>query len=594
MLNKKYTYKFEFIGMIIGFLFLVLILRLVYMQVFEGDSYKRKADGNRIRITSIMAPRGIFYDRKGEVLATNRPGFTVSLVITKGKINEDNLEKLGKILKISREEIMSKVSKNTELNRVTIKADVSAEVVTTLEERKREFPEVLIEVQPIRIYPHNQLAAHIIGYVGDINENELERLKEKGYLAGSVLGKMGLEKKYDEFLRGKDGANRVEVDVSGNMVDNLGREEPLPGYNIQLTIDAELQKAAEQALDLQMEYLRKDGGSPNAYAGALVALDPNTGAVLAMVSRPAFNPNLFSTGISYKDWREINENTFHPMDNKAISGEYPPGSTFKIVTAATALETGKVTPEELYYDLGYHPLVPEKGNDEGKALGSINLKTALAKSDNVFFYEMSLRTGIDKLEEYARKFGFGSLTGVNLDGESEGLVASREYKRRVFDEDWYLAETFDAAIGQGFQLATPMQMAIATASVANGGIRYRPYLIEKIIDNNGKVIKEFKKEKIAEIGVSKSNLAAINLGLRGVAQEGGTGQQLKDFPISIAGKTGTAENPHGKNHGVFVGYAPFENPSIVVAIIIDQGGYASISVVPVARKLFAAAFGIKE
>ena len=594
MLSKKYTYKFEFMGMLIGILFLVLIMRLVYMKVFEGDSYKRKADGNRIRITSIMAPRGIFYDRKGDVLATNRPGFTVSLVVTKGKINQDNLGKLSKILNVSSEEILNKVSKNTELNRVVIKTDVSAEIVTMLEERKREFPDVLIEVQPIRIYSHNQLAAHIIGYVGDINETELEKLKEKGYVAGSVLGKMGLEKKYDEYLRGKDGANRVEVDVSGNVVDNLGKEEPVPGYNVQLTIDAELQKVAEQALDAQMEYLRKYGGSPNAYAGALVALDPNTGAILAMVSRPTFNPNLFSTGISYKDWREINENPFHPMDNKAISGEYPPGSTFKIVTAATALETGKVTPEELYYDRGYHPLVPEKGNDEGKALGSINLKTALAKSDNVYFYEMGLRTGIDKLEEYSRKFGFGSLTGINLDGESEGLVASRDYKRRVFDEDWYLAETFDATIGQGFQLATPIQLAIATASVANGGIRYRPYLIEKILDQNGKVIKEFKKEKIADIGVSKSNLAAINLGLRGVAQEGGTGQQLKDFPIPIAGKTGTAENPHGKNHGVFVGYAPFDNPSIVVAIIIDQGGYASMSVVPVARKVFAAAFGIKE
>lgn len=594
MLSKRYTYKFEFVGMIVGILFLVLIMRLVYMQVFEGDAYKRKADGNRIRITSIMAPRGIFYDRKGDVLATNRPGFTVSLIVTKGKINEENLGKLSKILNIPSEEILSKVSKNTELNRVVVKTDVSAEIVTMLEERKRDFPDVLIEVQPIRIYTHNQLAAHVIGYVGDINENELERLKDKGYLPGSVLGKMGLEKKYDEFLRGKDGANRVEVDVSGNVVDTLGKEEPIPGYNVQLTIDAELQKVAEQALDAQMEYLRKHGGSPNAFAGALVAIDPNTGAILAMVSRPSFNPNLFSTGISYKDWREINENPFHPMDNKAISGEYPPGSSFKIVTAATALETGKVTPGELYYDRGYHPLVPEKGNDEGKALGSIDLRTALAKSDNVYFYEMGLRTGIDKLEEFARKFGFGTTTGINLDGESEGVVASRDYKRRVFDEDWYLAETFDATIGQGFQLATPIQLAVATASVANGGIRYKPYLIDKILDNNGKIVKEFKKEKVADIGVSKSNLAAIALGLRGVAQAGGTGQQLKDFPVPIAGKTGTAENPHGKDHGIFVGYAPFDNPSIVVAIIIDQGGYASMSVVPVARKIFAAAFGIKE
>jgi penicillin-binding protein 2 len=320
-------------------------------------------------------------------------------------------------------------------------------------------------------------------------------------------------------------------------------------------------------------------------------MDPRNGAVLAIVSRPAFNPNLFATGISVNEWKKISDNPYHPMDNKPISGEYPPGSTFKIVTGLAALEAGKVTPEEQIFDSGQHWLIP-KGNADGEALGWLNFFNALAKSDNVYFYEMGNRLGIDNLERYARIFGFGALTGINLPGESEGLVASKKYKEKVFQEDWYLAETFDAAIGQGFQLATPLQIAVMMSSVANGGTRYQPYLVNKIVSDQGQEVQSFSSHELGKLPFKSSYMQLVQQALRGVAQEGGTAAQLANFPVSIAGKTGTAENSHGKDHGWFVCYAPFENPEIVVVVMVEQGGYGTTAGVPIAKKILEAAFHI--
>ena len=313
-----------------------------------------------------------------------------------------------------------------------------------------------------------------------------------------------------------------------------------------------------------------------------------------MVSRPTFNPNAFNGGISSKDWKLLNENPHHPMDNKAIAGVYPPGSTFKIITGAAALELGKVTPEEKILDTGTHWIIP-KGNAMGEALGWINFREALSKSDNVYFYEMGNRLGIDNLEKFARMFGLGAYTGINLPGESDGLVANRRYKEKVYGEDWYLSETFDAAIGQGFQLATPLQMAVVIGQVANDGQRYKPQLVSRITGPNGEVIKTFEPEKTGQVTLAESNWTLIQESLREVAQEGGTAATaFGDFPVAIAGKTGTSENSHGSDHGWFVGYGPYEDPRVAVAIIVEQGGFGSSSAVPIAKKIMEAAFNINQ
>lgn len=595
MLVKRSGNRLDVIALITILVFVVLIGRLAFLQVAQGTYYGQLADGNRIRLIPIMAPRGIFYDRNGVPLVSNRPGFTVSILPITGPVNDDVILKLAGILGMTVDEIKDKLAQhNGSFEPIRIKSDLGPDIVTKIEERRSELPGVVIEIQPIRNYVNNELAAHVFGYVSEINDVELEKLKSQGYKTGDIIGKFGLEKVYDREIRGVDGGGQVEVDVTGRPVQVLGKKEPVPGKNLILTIDYRIQKAAEAAIDEQLQYLQTKTANVNAKAAAAVVMNPKTGEILAMVSRPAFNPNLFAKGISTKDWNALNNNPFHPMDNKVISGEYPPGSTFKIVTGAAALELGKVTPEEKIFDSGHHWIIP-KGNSEGEALGWLDFKEALAKSDNVYFYEMGNRLGIDNLEKFARAFGLGAPTGINLPDETDGLVANRRYKEKVYGEEWYLSETFDAAIGQGFQLATPLQMAMLVSEIANGGHRYRPYLVSKITDSNGDAIKSFGPEEVGQINLSQRTLTLIRDALREVTQEGGTaGELFRDFPIAIAGKTGTAENPHGRDHGWFVAYGPFDDPRIVVVVIVEQGGFGASSAGPIVKKIMEAAFNINQ
>ena len=595
MRSKIIHNRLDIIAVIIVLIFVALVSRLAYLQIFQGKYYSKMADGNRIRIIPSMAPRGLLYDRNGTLLVSNRPGFIVSLLPISGPIPEDVLEKLAAMLVMPVDEIKAKMKQHSgSFDPVRIKADIGPEIVTRIEERRSELPGVVIEIQPIRNYINNEDAAHVFGYVSEINDVELEKLKNEGYKSGDIVGKFGLEKVYDRDLRGVDGGDQVEVDVTGRPVNVLGKKETTPGRNLVLTLDYKIQKAAEEAVEAQLNYLQTRSQFRNAKAAAAVALNPQTGEVLAMVSRPAFNPNLFARGISEKDWKALNENPFHPMDNKTISGEYPPGSTFKIVTGTAALELGKVTPEEKIFDSGHHWIIP-KGNAEGEALGWINFRDALSKSDNVYFYEMGNRLGIDNLEKYARMFGFGALTGIKLQGESDGLVANKRYKEKVYNEEWYLSETFDAAIGQGFQLATPLQVAVVMSEIANGGHRYRPYLVSKVTGSRGEVLQNFGPEEVGKIDISAKNLELIRESLRDVAMDGGTAATaFRDFPVSLAGKTGTAENSHGSDHGWFVAYAPYDNPRIVVAVLVEQGGFGAGSAVPIARKIFEAAFNLNQ
>ncbi|MBP2653532.1 MAG: spoVD 3 [Firmicutes bacterium] len=593
MTDRDQNQRIAILGYIVIFIVTLLTIRLAFLQIAYGQDYKRLADNNRIKLMPIMAPRGLFYDRSGVPLVSNRPGFTVSLVPIDGPIRDDVIIKLASFLQMKPEDIRQKVAKlDNPLEPMRIKNDIGPDIITKIREHQDELPGVIIEIQSVRNYINKALGAHIFGYVSEISDAELEKKKPLGYKSGDIVGKFGLEQVFDQDIRGVDGGSQVEVDVTGRPVRMLDKKDPILGNSLVLTIDAKIQKAAEEAIDNRLRYLQTRLGNPNAKAAAAVVMNPNTGEILAMVSRPTFNPNMFNGGISAKNWKEINDNPFNPMQNRAISGEYPPGSTFKIVTGTAALELGKVTPEEKILDIGYHWLIP-KTNAAGEALGWINFSTALSKSDNVYFYEMGNRLGIDNLEKYARMFGLGAVTGIDLPGEADGLVANRRYKEKVYGEDWYLSETFDAAIGQGFQLATPLQMATVMGQIANGGHRYKPYLVSKELAPDGFVVKTFDPEEVGQVHISERNLNLIRGALHDVALPGGTAAYVFDgFPISIAGKTGTAENPHGDDHGWFVAYAPFDNPTVVVAVLVEQGGFGSDSAAPIARKILEAAFNI--
>lgn len=567
-------------------LFAVLLGRMVYLQLWRGDYYAKQSDGNRLRQSRILAPRGIIYDSEGKELVNNLPGYAVVLQ-KQSSYKPETLQRLSNLLQMPVEEINAKIKASENFYEpIMLKNNLDQQMVTKIEEQRRYMPEVMLSVQPIRNYPYHELAVHALGYVGEVSSYEIEQGLFKNITQGSLVGKAGLEKTYDKYLRGEDGAFMEEVDVAGNVVKHYDSVQPIPGKNLKLTIDYELQKELEAFTDKHLAFLRSSGIAPGARAAAVVAIDPRNGAVRAMVSRPGYDPNWFVHGISSKNWNSINNDPNYPMNNKVITGEYPPGSTFKIVTGSAAFELKKVGLNEPIFDGGFHPMVPTMGNAGGEVLGWLTFIKALAMSDNVYFYELGYRVGIDNIEKYAHIFGFGERTGIDLEGESKGLVASKKVKRKIWDEDWRLGDTFNAAIGQGFNLTTPIQLSVMLSIVANGGTKYQPYLVDSIINSDGSLFEKPKRAEGKHIDVSQQTIDYIRMGMSATTQEGGTASYFAGLPKPIAGKTGTAENSHGRDHGLFVAYGPVDDPELVVVCIVEQGGFGSIAAGPIVYKAF--------
>lgn len=567
-------------------LFAVLLGRMVYLQLWRGDYYAKQSDGNRLRQSRILAPRGIIYDSEGKELVNNLPGYAVVLQ-KQSSYKPETLQRLSNLLQMPVEEINAKIKASENFYEpIMLKNNLDQQMVTKIEEQRRYMPEVMLSVQPIRNYPYHELAVHALGYVGEVSSYEIEQGLFKNITQGSLVGKGGLEKTYDKYLRGEDGAFMEEVDVAGNVVKHYDSVQPIPGKNLKLTIDYELQKELEEFTDKHLAYLRNSGIAPGARAAAVIAIDPRNGAVRAMVSRPGYDPNWFVHGISSKNWNSINNDTNFPMNNKVITGEYPPGSTFKIVTGSAAFELKKVGLNEPIFDGGFHPMVPTMGNAGGEVLGWLTFIKALAMSDNVYFYELGYRVGIDNIEKYAHIFGFGERTGIDLEGESKGLVASKKVKREIWDEDWRLGDTFNAAIGQGFNLTTPIQLSVMLSIVANGGTKYQPYLVDSITNSDGSLFEKPKRAEGKHIDVSQQTIDYIRMGMSATTQEGGTASYFAGLPKPIAGKTGTAENSHGRDHGLFVAYGPVDDPELVVVCIVEQGGFGSIAAGPIVYKAF--------
>lgn len=571
----------------------ILTLRLFYMQIAEGSYYKEEADGNRIRTLPVQAARGIMYDRNGYMLAGSRPTYSVVVPVDRKQetIPPEELEAISDLLNISQEYILKQLEEYKDsFVSVPLAHDVGLDVVSQIGEKKLDFPDIEIESQPLRIYPLKSAGAQIVGFVGEAGPDD-RNAQGQPYTSRALVGRSGLEYWYNRYLEGKNGSRHVEVDATGQPVRYFRGNPVISGYNIRLTLDARLQEVAEQAIEEQVEILKED--KVNTTGASVVAIDPNSGAVLAMVSWPSYDPNQFSRGITSEEWNAILNNPNHPLETRPITSMYPPGSTFKVITSAAGLEAMVLDPGEKIFDSGKHWLI-DKRNAQGEAFGWINFEQAMEKSDNVYFYEIGRRLGIDKIAEMSRAFGLGSRTGIDLAGESEGNVASQEYKKQVFDEDWYLGETFDAAIGQSYMLTTPLQMTMVYAAIANGGTRYKPYLVSRVDNLDGTPNKIFVPTKTGTLPISQANLSIIQNSLRSVMGKDGTGGFLfEKYPVPVAGKSGTAET-NGLDNGWFVAYAPFEKPEIVVLVMFEHSGFGSDSAAPVTKKILDAYFQLDE
>ena len=560
--------------------FLVLGGRLAWLQLYKGLYYGKQADGNRMRSSVIMAPRGRIMDVHGKVLADSSPGYVLSFQAGHS-FSDAEVNLLARLLQMQPDVIRKKADRaaNT-YEQIVVKGELSSQEITSLEENLKDLPGISLDLQPMRHYLYGESAAHVLGYVGEVSEEQIKQGKYKGLTPGSIVGKEGLEFVYDSVLRGQTGRKTEEVDVRGRVIRELTGQAPVSGKGLVLTLDFALQQDLERVMDKQLAALRSSGIAPNAYGAAAVAMDPNTGAVRALVSRPGYDPNWFVGGISTAHWKLINENIFHPLTNKVINGEYPAGSTFKVVTGSAVLDCHGVEPDELIFDSGRHWLA-DMGNAGGEALGWLNFQTAFAMSDNVYFYEMGRRAGIENLNACAAKYGFGRPTGIELVGESSGLIAGPAAKKKVFNEEWTLGDTFNAAIGQGLTLVTPMQICQMLAAVAADGVVHPPYLVEKIVNADGSLYETPKRQASHKLELESRTIRLIQKGLKGVTQPGGTGAWFANLPVPVAGKTGTAENPHGQDHGWFIAYAPAEKPDLVIACIVEQGTYGATASGPI-------------
>ncbi len=572
-------------------IFILLISRLAWMQLINGPQYKKIAEENRIRQITAQAPRGNIYDRSGALLVGNRPSFAISIIPSEYNNSTEATSRLATITGLWPAEIekMLKTGEGFIYTPIRLKRDVNQTMIAKIKEHKYYLPGVMIEVVPVRQYVYGELASHVVGFVGSISEEEYEKHKEKGYNPNDFIGKDGLEREWEEMLRGIDGGLQVEVNALGEEMKIIGDKPAMAGKGLVLTIDANLQKAVQDALGNQVGASRKLGEP--ATGGSAVVLDVHTGAVLAMANYPSFDPNDFASGISSLNWNKLIGDPRHPLVNKTIQNTYPPGSVFKIVTAAAALDKGYVTGKEIFDDKGSYLLNGWKFYGwETKGLGKLTIVDAICWSSDPVFYELGRRLGIDDLGSYALTFGLGQATRIKLGGEEQGIVPTTGWKEAIYGEEWYPGETIIAAIGQGYYLVTPLQQAMLLLAVANKGILYRPMIVDRVLALDGSVYEKYEPEVMRSIYLKDETWELIQEGLVAVPTRGTAASVFQGFNPKIAGKTGSAETGTGTVHSWFSCYAPADNPEIVVSVLVEEGGDGSVAEAPVVRKILEAYF----
>jgi len=574
--------------------FAVLLLRLIYIQVLKGEEYRLLSLNNRIRLQSIDPPRGLICDRNGHVLVENRPSFDVDITQKDAGKVEETVEKVAKHLNVSHEELMLKLTSSKGISAykpILLKQDIGRNALASIEAHKYDLPGIAVNVKLRRHYLNVQDAAHLIGYLSEISPEELARQQYPGRRRGDFIGKFGAEKAYENYLRGTRGGRQVEVNANGQVVRILKTVAAKPGQNIYLTIDHTLQKKAESLL--------------RGVAGAAVAMEPGSGRILALASSPSFDQNYFAMGMSHDQWDTLISNPFRPMENKAIQGEYPPGSTYKIITAMAGLEEGVIDENTQVFCPGYYRF----GNRTYRCWkkgghGQVDIHKAITESCDVYFYKVGELLGVDRLAWYARASGLGLPTGINLDKEAKGLIPTAAWKKKRVGVPWQEGETLSVAIGQGFNLATPLQMAGMMAAIASGGTRYKPIIMEAVKTPDGRVLYQSEPKVIGKMPVSEPTLKLLKTGLWAVVNsDQGTARGSHLADIEISGKTGTSQvisrkkddtrpeedrPAHLRPHAWFVAYAPSENPVIAVAVLIEHGEHGSSAAAPVARELIKA------
>jgi penicillin-binding protein 2 len=573
----------------------LLALRLWTLQVIRGEQMATLSENNRIRLRRVPATRGRVVDRNGKVLIDSQASFDAVLVPEDARDVSATVEMLAQFLHQSAGEtqtILDRAAGRPPFEEVVVKRNLDFDEVAALETHQLDLPGVSLRITPSRTYPHGALLAHVLGYVGEATQSDLER--DRRYRSGDVVGKAGLEKAWERYLRGVNGGQQVEVDALGRELRVLDEEEAIAGHTLMLSIDLDLQQVAEAALGEE--------------AGAIVALDPRSGDVLAMVSHPTFDPNEFTGGIKPDRWRELTTHPRHPLNARATQGLYPPGSTFKIIMAAAALEEGVINPFTRIHCGGHLWF----GNHTFRCWrkgghGSMNVHSGLVNSCDVFFYQVGQRLGIDAIARYARAFGLGAPTGIEIGTERSGVMPDSEWKKRVLKQPWYAGETLSVAIGQGYVTVTPMQMAEAAATIATG-TRYKPRLVQRIEALDGTLVQAVEPEVVAKLPVRDTVLKQVHDALVDVVAHG-TGKKASLKGVAVAGKTGTSQVvtlgkvriPAAKlpwnqrDHAWFVAYAPADDPAIAVATLIEHapGGGGAVAA-PMTRNVLEAFFRLRE
>jgi penicillin-binding protein 2 len=589
MKDENLSSKYKWCTLVLVITMTVLLIRLWDLQIMRGSEMRKLSEQNRIRVKKIVAPRGIIYDRTGKVLADTRPSFNIYLTPEDIRDFSQTVDGLARLLACDREEIIEKMKAAGGMPPsfpIKIKSDIPMDEVARVEAHRVYIPGVTIQIEPKRNYPYGAAFAHVIGYVSEISDEELkDKKKYKDYSPGDYIGKYGLERSYENDLRGVDGEKRVEVDAIGREVRTLDVVDPIPGHSLHLNLDLDLQLTADKALETRK--------------GAAVALNPKTGGVLVLASRPGFDPNLFASGISKQDWQKIALAKAHPLQNRAIQGGFPPGSTFKILTAMRALDLGIINERTTFTCGGgfaYGNRVFRCWKKGGH--GTVSVHRAIVESCDVFFYNVGLRLGVDRIHEFGTIVGLGRATGIDLPNEQKGLLPSTEWKRKRYNQPWYEGETVSVAIGQGAVWLTPVQLAQLSSFVAADGKNFKPQIVNRIVSTEGKTVRTFEPVVNADVKFKPGVLKIVRDGMRGVVNEpGGTAGASRVQNVLMCGKTGTAQAGSDKvklgDHAWFIAYAPAEDASIAMAILVEHGLHGSSAAAPIAKGLTEALFKVK-
>jgi len=589
---QRFRYRLGILSIFILSLFCLLIIRFIYLQIFQKEHYTTLAESNRISVLPIAPHRGVIVDRNGIMLAHNYSAYTLEITPNKVEDLESTINALAAIVEITprdRRRFKKLLGESKRFESLPIRNRLTDDEIARFAANRYRLPGVEAKARLFRKYPQGDMFSHVIGHIGRINTREIEQLSDDGRLANyrgsDYIGKAGLEQSYEQYLHGTTGVEEVEVDSGGRAVRTLSRSAPISGNNLTLHLDARLQEVAYNAFGDRR--------------GALVAIDPATGGVLAFISKPGFDPNLFVDNIDPQSWTELNTSINKPLLNRALAGTYPPGSTFKPFMALAGLFYGKRTPQQAISDPGYFMFGGHRFRDDKEGgHGAVNLFQSLVVSCDTYYYMLANDLGIDAIANFMTLFGFGSKTGIDLKGEASGILPSSEWKQRRFKQKWFPGETISVGIGQGYNSYTPLQLAVATATLANNGIAFKPHIVNHVENIQTKAKTVIEPSPIRDLQLKPEHLEAVKQAMIAVNKEGTGSRAFIDAPYSSAGKTGTAQviaikqdskyiesqvAERHRDHALFIAYAPTEKPKIALAVIVENAGFGARSAAPIAR-----------